>query len=390
MRHYDYCFQLFIVFFSGQYGTWITVKKYSINLFIFYFKVSGTLSTTTITTSTTTPLISVSSTVVSSSVSMPTWLSTHVSQQTLSSLSTITTQLLSGSLLTSVSQQSTTGVALGASVSTTTNSVSVQTTPTITGSLISTLMTTITSNVPTNTGSGPTSSQIISQTTVTTIPPSTTTLQPLSFFLPNGSLDWTLVQTMFSSYTDDLTGCLVNCSNHGLCSVNTQNKLVCACFGSYVGSSCQADSRPCSTSPCLNNATCVDTYDSVTGQYSFTCHCDPFHYGANCQNEVDLCINETCSGNGRCVVNASFVPSCDCFQMFSGEHCELQSQSLKKVKQITSAASIIAILSIVITYAYVLLSDLHTFLTTPEKFLPHMIKKKAENLPKTVHIEYKN
>lgn len=222
--------------------------------------------------------------------------------------------------------------------------------------------------------------------------PSITRINATNFFLSNGSLDWTLIQNVFSNYTEDLTGCLVNCSNHGLCSVNSQNRLVCTCFNNYTGSSCQTDKRPCSAKPCLNNAICLNKYNSSQGETNemdYLCECDAFHYGARCELRVDLCANKTCSGNGRCEVNSSFVPVCKCFSMFSGDQCQVQSAELQQVRRMISAASVIAIVTIIITYLTIALTDLHTFLTTPEKFLPHIAKKKKSNEPKIIRYEYR-
>lgn len=202
-----------------------------------------------------------------------------------------------------------------------------------------------------------------------------------SLFFSNGSLDWNLVKDLFSTYTNDLTGCLVNCSNHGLCSVNSQNQLVCACFGNFIGSSCQTDTRPCSANPCLNNGTCVEAYDSSSKEYSYTCNCGEFHFGERCEFQVDLCVNKTCAGNGRCYVNASFVPVCECYKMFLGDNCEEQSEKLKTVKQMISATSVIAIVTICVTYLIVILCDLHTLLTKKQK------RRKIN--PKIIHYQYK-
>ena len=234
---------------------------------------------------------------------------------------------------------------------------------------------------------------ITSQFTTTTTKAITTmpfVLNSTSIFFSNSSLNWILVKSLFSSYTEDLTGCLVNCSNQGLCSVNSQNLLVCSCFGSYIGSSCQTDSRPCSASPCLNNGTCLESYDSTTQMYNYSCQCDSSHYGPNCEYMFDLCANWTCSGNGRCSLNSTFQPGCKCFQMYSGDYCEIKSESLVITQKVITSSSIIAILIISLGYISVVLSDIHTYLTkhTFKKTKKKSFKKVTGSRNITVNLQY--
>ena len=87
---------------------------------------------------------------------------------------------------------------------------------------------------------------------------------------------------------------------------------------------------------------------------------------------------------------SSMMPVCECFQMYSGSVCEIESQTLVKIKQVISTASIVAILSIVFSYVLIALIDLHTLLTAPEKFLLNKKmppKVKEPETPKEVKIE---
>lgn len=237
------------------------------------------------------------------------------------------------------------------------------------------------------------------KTTITATTTKTTTIsmdvplksnETVNIFFSNGSIDLELMQTILSTHTEDLTGCLVNCSRNGQCVFNNQGQLICSCFGTYVGSSCQVDLDPCSTSPCLNNGECVKTYNSSTKSYEFTCNCDKFHYGTRCENRVDLCMNNTsCSPHGRCVMNASFVPVCQCFQMYSGDECKIESHSLKSIKRIISTTSMLAIITIVLAYSLVLLSDLHTVVTNPQKLLQRNTQKPPQiTQAKTIKLTY--
>ena len=84
----------------------------------------------------------------------------------------------------------------------------------------------------------------------------------------------------------DLNSCLPNCSSSGVCSL--RNGLIgCQCFEYFTGSSCKFDTRPCSSSPCLNNATCTNSLNATFA--SFECECQQTFYGLNCENQINIC-----------------------------------------------------------------------------------------------------
>ena len=88
----------------------------------------------------------------------------------------------------------------------------------------------------------------------------------------------------------DLSACLKNCSNNGLCLLNTTNqKYSCQCFTHFNGISCQFDTRPCSKYPCLNNGTCLNTNLNTS---EFKCQCQLNYFGLNCETKIDLCKNQ--------------------------------------------------------------------------------------------------
>ncbi len=134
-----------------------------------------------------------------------------------------------------------------------------------------------------------------------------------------------------------ITGCLLSCSNQGACSYDpVTNQIGCVCNQYFTGSSCEYDSRPCSSNPCLYGGIC-----SNNGA-AFSCACQAVYYGTFCESQLNLCLNSSCvSGQSRCVQNGSQA-LCECFKGYTGLNCESQTQSLKVTKAFISFASILA------------------------------------------------
>ena len=188
--------------------------------------------------------------------------------------------------------------------------------------------------------------------------------------------DLTLQQYMLilnSNY--DISDCLVNCSNNGLCKYAGNYTFICMCKQYYKGQTCQKSILPCSYNPCLNNASC---YQNITGS-EFSCECSMYYYGPKCEYKINVCENETCSNNGYCR-DVNHLPVCECFYMNSGNRCEIESAQKRAYKVIISTSSIIAISTVVAFYCLVLLNDVISCLTNKAT----KIKKK----PKIVHNKY--
>ncbi len=136
---------------------------------------------------------------------------------------------------------------------------------------------------------------------------------------------------------------MANCSNQGMCILNSLQQYICQCNQYRTGSACQSDTRPCSSNPCLNNGLCIDT----NNQTSFQCDCPSLFYGIYCENKIDLCLNSTICFNsqGYCKMNGS-QPECNCIMGYSGLNCEIISSSLVVRKSIINAATLIAIIVI--------------------------------------------
>ncbi len=123
----------------------------------------------------------------------------------------------------------------------------------------------------------------------------------------------------------------------------------CECNQGYSGKSCKKDLRYCSSKlTCINNSTCKDIkldnqFDSDGNQmYLFEYTWLENYYGAHCQMKENICLNKTCSNHGMCV-DLNNQAKCNCFQYYSGEDCEIQSEDLKRLENTIKSTAIIAI-----------------------------------------------
>ncbi|NWI30366.1 DLK1 protein, partial [Sula dactylatra] len=108
-------------------------------------------------------------------------------------------------------------------------------------------------------------------------------------------------------------GCL-----HGSCAKPWQ----CICEEGWVGSLCDIDIHPCSTKPCTNNSTCIETGDG-----GYICLCAQGFTGKNCHLKKGPCIinGSPCQNGGTCIDDNGFAPhaSCLCPSGFAGNFCEI-------------------------------------------------------------------
>jgi len=186
-----------------------------------------------------------------------------------------------------------------------------------------------------------------------------------------------------STYTGDLSACLSNCSNQGVCVFSSMGKYMCHCNQYSSGLSCQTDTRPCSSGPCLNNGICSNTNNET----SFQCDCSPLYSGINCENKVDLCLNNTdiCYMNqGYCVMNDT-QPVCKCLMDYYGAKCELMSSSLVVRKAIISVSTIIVIVIMVCFILMVLLFDFTKYFLMNKKKKKQKIKNKPRKKSEKHH-----
>ena len=94
----------------------------------------------------------------------------------------------------------------------------------------------------------------------------------------------------------------------------------------------------------------------------FECFCDKYYKGEYCESKIDICQNETCSGNGKCN-DVNNEAKCECFNLYLGDKCQTKSNELKAIQAFISTASIIAILTVVLFYACIILMDLERICT---------------------------
>ena len=78
--------------------------------------------------------------------------------------------------------------------------------------------------------------------------------------------------TQLLTSTLDISNCVSNCSNYGVCKLSLTNQFICTCDLDHSGSKCDKDLRPCSSLPCLNYLQCDNVlngtiYNQVDQQF---------------------------------------------------------------------------------------------------------------------------
>ena len=77
------------------------------------------------------------------------------------------------------------------------------------------------------------------------------------------------------------------------------------------------DIDECTSSPCNNNATCIDQV------HSYTCLCNVGFSGSHCEVDVDECGANYCSNGSTCIDDVNGY-SCKCAPGFSGDDCSTE------------------------------------------------------------------
>jgi hypothetical protein len=106
-------------------------------------------------------------------------------------------------------------------------------------------------------------------------------------------------------------------NDHALLSfINSVVHVQCFCVPGYTDHYCQEEINECLSSPCSNNATCVDLVNS------YKCAC-PFGFtGQLCEINIDDCANNPCQSNGQCIDKVGDY-HCECLPGRTGKTCSI-------------------------------------------------------------------
>ncbi|XP_054825842.1 protein delta homolog 1 [Eublepharis macularius] len=111
--------------------------------------------------------------------------------------------------------------------------------------------------------------------------------------------------------------------HHGTCAKPWQ----CICDEGWLGSICDTAIHPCSSKPCMNNSTCIETGEGS----GYICLCGQGYVGKNCNAKKGPCIvnSSLCKNGGTCMDDNGFAPSasCLCLPGFTGMFCEIEADA---------------------------------------------------------------
>ena len=111
------------------------------------------------------------------------------------------------------------------------------------------------------------------------------------------------------------------CLNNGTCmdtsDLQVSGNYMCSCSGHYFGSSCQYF-NVCATDPCMNNGTCIVSINPVTVN-QFICQCPPGFTDVHCSTPV--CLTDSCDNGGTCDDSSGSLV-CMCPSGYTGDRCQ--------------------------------------------------------------------
>ncbi|WAR19177.1 FBP1-like protein [Mya arenaria] len=113
------------------------------------------------------------------------------------------------------------------------------------------------------------------------------------------------------------------CHNAATC-IDTVNSYSCNCTTGYTGNNCEKNIDECASNPCQNGATCADAVNR------YSCECAVGYTGDKCETNIDECSSNPCQ-NGATCVNAVNRYSCECAVGYTGDKCETISICLNSL-----------------------------------------------------------
>ncbi|XP_074845235.1 protein eyes shut homolog [Carettochelys insculpta] len=112
------------------------------------------------------------------------------------------------------------------------------------------------------------------------------------------------------------------CSRHGRCLSHVwEEAYKCHCSQQYSGQFCE-EFDACSSTPCHNNATCIDIREGPVGD-SYECACPSQFAGKKCSEIVGQCQPHLCQ-SGNCINVTPNTFLCECGKDFTGPFCEIE------------------------------------------------------------------
>lgn len=99
--------------------------------------------------------------------------------------------------------------------------------------------------------------------------------------------------------------------------LRSQIEFTCYCVPGYTGTYCQIDINECLSSPCSNNATCIDLINA------YECRCPSGYTGENCEININECDSSPCNQIGGECVDLIDGYYCNCNPGFTGPTCSV-------------------------------------------------------------------
>ena len=147
-----------------------------------------------------------------------------------------------------------------------------------------------------------------------------------------------------------------NCTENSVCLAvfNEKNSFYCSCKSGYYGSNCSMYEPLCETY-CLKNAHCrSDDIHLTTGKKKVHCICPLGRFGARCNLKYDVCESNPCLNNGTCLPtydrSGENAYVCICSERFYDFRCQREKASVNISLNMTKTLSVRA--TIVQFYTY--------------------------------------